>query len=81
MLKSTIYPRRLSDESELYLLFCHLEIVLFVCFICLAADEESFEEFVKEHYAKMDHSQRNKRKFNLAALKAQKEVKDQIRAA
>ena len=46
-----------------------------------AADEESFDKFVREHYFEMDHSQKNKKKFNLAAVKAQKEVRDRLRAA
>ena len=70
MLESTIYPKRLSDGQELFLFSRHLVIVITVFFDCLAVDEESFDDFVKEHYAGMDHSQRNKRKFNLVALKA-----------
>ena len=46
-----------------------------------AANEESFDNFVREHYAEMDHSQRNKKKINLTAVKAQKEVRDRLRAA
>ena len=64
----------------LYRFHCFV-VVITIFFVCFAADEESLDNFKKEYYAQMDHSQKNKKKFNLAAVKAQKEVRHKLRAA
>ena len=46
-----------------------------------ATDEESFDNFAREYFTEVDHLQRNKKKINFVAVKAQKEVRDRLRAA
>ena len=36
---------------------------------------------MNEYFVEMDHSQKNKKKFNPAALKAQKEARDRVKVA